>query len=275
MKYLFAGIVLQLISLSVLSSTVTSKIHSIDKGKNGMPDLILFEDGHTAFMDSKTKSFVSEFEESLYREETLRVKLDKKRNVISVETVSAQNESVPLSLEAPLKRYEPSIVSLSAATSAFQNMRRDWQNNSQCYNRAHIWALEEFNRTGMKTGKLFLFFTSRYIRNYRYKWWFHVTPMAYVGGVSQSNWRTLDRRYTAGPLTSKTWTDVFMHNNATCPVVTKYSSYRNNQQSQDCYLIPTSMYFWQPKDIRRQEQTGAVKTQFIRSEINHAYWEAF
>jgi hypothetical protein len=99
--------------------------------------------------------------------------------------------------------------------------------------------------------------------------------MVYVGGTSQSNWMTLDRRYTGGPLTTRTWTNVFMYNDAFCPVVYQYSSYRNHQNEQYCYLIPTSMYFWQPLDIERQERTGYVKTQYFTSQTDYAYWEAF
>ena len=110
---------------------------------------------------------------------------------------------------------------------------------------------------------------------YRYHWWFHVTPMVYVGGSTQANWRVLDRRYTRGPLTTKTWTNIFMHNDATCKVVNKYYDYRNHQQAEWCYLIPTSMYFWQPRDIERRDRTGYEKTNYINSEVNHAFWEAF
>jgi hypothetical protein len=99
--------------------------------------------------------------------------------------------------------------------------------------------------------------------------------MVYVGGTTQPFWRTLDRRYTSGPLSTKTWTDIFMRNDALCPVVYTYSRYRNHQYEESCYLIPTSMYFWQPLDIQRQESTGYVKTQFFSSQINAAYQEAF
>lgn len=278
MKYLMTGFVLQFLAVSAFSATLTSKIHSIDKGVNGEADLIMLENGETAFLEkTEAKFFSASLDQTIKSQDTVEIELDENRSVISIQTVAPlKSESWE---EAPLvnleKRRDPSVISSAQASTAFSKMRRNYQNNSQCYNRAHIWSYEEFNRTGISTGKLFLFFTSKYIRNYRYHWWFHVTPMAYVGGTSQSNWRALDRRYTRGPLTTKTWTDVFMHNNATCPVVYKYTDYRNHQQSQDCYLIPTTMYFWQPRDILRQENTGYQKTQFIKSEVNHAYWEAF
>lgn len=278
MKYLITGFAFQLLAVSAFSASITSRIHSIDKGKNGQPDLIMLESGETAFLEKRDSKFYAiPLDETVKNQDTVQIEIDKKRNILSVQTVAplvndVSEKSQRMSLQ---KRYDPSIVTEEQAASAFSKMRRNYQNKSQCYNRAHIWTYEEFQRTGMKTGKLFLFFTSKYIRNYRYHWWFHVTPMAYVGGTAQSNWRAMDRRYTSGLLSTKTWTDVFMLNNATCPVVYKYTDYRNHQQSQDCYLIPTSMYFWQPRDILRQENTGYQKTQYIKSEINHAYWEAF
>lgn len=281
MKYLFITLMLQILALSAEATTFTSRIHSIDEGEKGEPHLIMLTNGRTAFLDSKNKnkSLLDALKASLENEETIELKLDQKLNLVSVETVNPQSDSEEeQTFENEMtseKAYEPSIITSAQATTVFKNMRRDYQKESQCYNRAHIWNYEEFKRTGIKSGKLFLFFTSRYIRNYRYHWWFHVTPIVYVGGVAQSHWRALDRRYTSGPLTTKTWTDVFMLNNAFCPLVPKYSDYRNHQQSQDCYLIHTSMYYWQPWEIRKRETSGYMKNSFINSQINHAYWEAF
>ena len=277
MKYLLATSFLFTFALSAFSATYTTQIHSIDKGKKGQPHLILLTNGHTAFLEGSQKSLIEEIEASHERGDTVEINLDNKLNVLSVQTVAPERVEPSEEETTPdeIMSYDPSVVSLATAQSAFAGMRRDYQNESQCYNRAHIWTYEAYNRIGLKSKKLFLFFTSRYIRNYRYHWWFHVAPMTYVEGTAQTNWRVLDRRYTSNPLGTKNWTNIFMKNSATCPVVYKYSSYRNYQQSRDCYLIPTSMYFWQPRDIERQERTGYVKTQYFSSEISHAYWEAF
>lgn len=277
MKFILAVSLFFTFVLQAMGATYTTQIHSIDKGKKGQPHLIFLTNGHTAFLDGSQKSLIDDIEESQQRGDTVEISLDQKLNVLSVQTVAPERVEPTEEETTPdeIMSYDPSIVSLATAQSTFTGMRRDYQNESQCYNRAHIWTYEAFNRTGIKSNKLFLFFTSRYIRNYRYHWWFHVAPMVYVDGSAQSSWRVLDRRYTAGPLSTKTWTNIFMKNRATCPVVYRYSSYRNHQQSKDCYLIPTSMYFWQPRDIERQERTGYVKTQYYSSEIGHAYWEAF
>lgn len=274
MKYLICAMVSQFLFLSAFAATYTTQVHSVDRGKSEEKHLIMLTNGYTAFSDDQI--LIEAVEESQRNNETVEIHLDDDLNLVSIQTVvpervEPQDEVDP----GEMISYEPSIISYSAASTAFSNMRRDYQNNSQCYNRAHIWNYEEFKRSGLRSNKLYLFFTSRYIRKYRYKWWFHVTPMVYVNGSGQSNWRTLDRRYTRGPLTTRTWTNVFMLNNAFCPVVYKYSSYRNHQQEQDCYLIPASMYFWQPRDLVRQERTGYEKNQFYSSEVNHAYWEAF
>jgi len=276
MKYIIYALVSQFIFLSAFAATYTTQVHSVDRGKAGERHLIMLSNGYTAFLKGHDKSLIEAVEESQKNEDTVEIFIDDELNLISIQTVVPEREEPrDDALPGGMISYDPSIINDSAARSAFSNMRRDYQNQSQCYNRAHIWNYEEFNRSGLKSNKLYLFFTSRYIRKYNYKWWFHVTPMVYVDGSDQSNWRTLDRRYTKGTLTTRTWTNVFMLNNAFCPVVYKYSSYRYHQQEEDCFLIPTSMYFWQPRDIDREERTGYVKNQFYRSEVSHAYWEAF
>lgn len=276
MKYIIFGLFTQFFLLSAMAATYTTQVHSVDRGKAGEKYLILLTNGYTAFVSEQQKSLIEAVEESQRNGDTVEIRLDDELNLMSIQTTLPEREEPSIEPDpGGMISYDPSILSDSEAYSAFRNMRRDYQNDSQCYNRAHIWNYEEFNRTGIKSNKLYLFFTSRYIRKFNYKWWFHVTPMAYVNGSEQANWRTLDRRYTRGPLTIRTWTNVFMLNDAFCPVVYKYSSYRNHQQEEDCFLIPTSMYFWQPRDIERQERTGYVKDSFYRSEVSHAYWEAF
>lgn len=277
MKYLLVLSMLLSFTLKAFAVTYITQIHSIDKGEQDRPHLILLSNGHTAFIENSQKSLVDDIQTSQERGDTVEIELDADLNVLAVKTVSPERveprgEEV---LSGGMYSYEPSILDITTARNAFAGMRRDYQRESQCYNRAHIWSYEEYNRSGLKSNKLFLFFTTRYIRNYRYHWWFHVAPMVYVGDSEQFNWRVLDRRYTSGPLSTKNWTNIFMKNRATCPVVYNYSDYRNHQQSKDCYLIPTSMYFWQPRDIERQERTGYVKTQYYSSEVSHAYWEAF
>ena len=277
MKY-FVFTLLQLLILSVAEAAIyRATIHSVDEGSGDEPYLIMFDDGHVGFMERPDASMVNSLQSNLETGKSVEVVLDEELNIVSMRPVDGISMVAPSDeLESDeFVTHEGSVVSYDTSRRVFKSMRRDYQNQSQCYNRAHIWSYEEFQKSGIKTGKLFLFFTSRYIRNYRYHWWFHVTPMINVSGTGPANWRTLDRRYTSGPLKTRTWTNVFMLNNAYCPIVYQYSDYRYNQQKEDCYLIPTSMYFWQPRDIERQERTGYVKKQFFTSEVNHAYWEAF
>ncbi len=277
MKLFTIGCFLLLFSSYAFSETFKAQIHSIEKGSRGEPHLIMFSDGHVGFVPQTEKPLLELVQKSMEGEESVEVSLDDKHRLISIEIVSPVTEEVRMTPDRPLElmSYEPSIISSSQASQVFRSMRRDYQYQSQCYNRAHIWTYEEFTRSALRSNKLFLFFTSRYIRKFNYKWWFHVTPMVYVGGTDQSSWRTLDRRYTRGPLSLRTWTNVFMLNNANCPVVYNWSDYRYHQQENDCYLIPTSMYFWQPRDISYRERSGYEKTNYFMSEVNFAYWEAF
>ena len=48
-------------------------------------------------------------------------------------------------------------------------------------------------------------------------------------------------------LSRKAWTDIFIKSKRDCPVSTKYSQYRDNQETEHCYLHFASMYYWQPR----------------------------
>lgn len=271
---LFAFFTILLMTLSGFAETYQSKIHSIDTSqKKNQPHLIFMENGRVIFVDYQDTDLLNSFRQSLKENNLLEIEVDEKNNFVDAETLEPQaHYDREAADRSGSFSYDPSVVSSSGATAIFRRMRRDYQNESQCYNRAHIWAWEEFQKSGLKSSKHFLFFTKRYIRNYRYKWWFHVAPSVKVSGLGD---RILDRRYTSGHRSVKSWTNAFIYSRRSCPVVDNYFDYRNNQESEDCYLIPVSMYFWQPRDIERRDRGGAVKTQFYQSEVDYAYWEAF
>lgn len=270
----FLPIILTLFTLSAHAERLTTRVHSVDYARSkGQPHLIQFENGRVGFLSSRDKSSTLSLEESRKNSEWLDVELDTKGNFLGAGVVAAPESAIE---EAPVEKsimsYVPTnLGSMEQATTIFGRQNRRHQRASQCYNRAHVWAYEEFKRSGLQSMKLFMFFTRSYIRTYRYKWWFHVTPMTYVNGVAM----TLDRTFMRGPVPVKTWTDNFIYSKRNCPVVSKYSQYRNNQETEHCYLHPASMYFWQPRDLEKFETTGFEKTQYIPSEVNWAYREAF
>jgi hypothetical protein len=277
MKKIFLICILLLHSGFSMAEVIAGLIHSIHSGVKGEAHLVFFEEGEVVFLRGEAKSILNSLEEARRRGEHVKVEVDSNHNLLSIQSMAPttdHSQSLPPE-ELELMSYTPSILSASTASSVFYRMRRDYQYQSQCYNRAHVWTYEEYRRSAIRSNKLFLFFTTRYIRAYNYKWWFHVTPMVYVGGTTSAYWRTLDRRYTSGPLTIRTWTNIFMYNDANCPIVYNWSDYYYRQSTQYCYLIPKSMYFWQPRDIRIQEESGYQKSQYFTSEINYAYWEAF
>ncbi len=269
----FLPLILFILSFSAQAERLTSKIHSVDYAKKSrLPHLIKFENGRVGFLSSLDKASMLSLEESRRRGEWLDVELDEENNFLGAGVVAAPKSLVDKSddPEPESVSYDPTnLGSMEEAVLIFKRMRRG--SSGQCYNRAHVWSYEEFNRSGLRSVKLFMFFTRSYIRKYRFRWWFHVTPMTYVNGVAM----TMDRGFFKAPADVKTWTDKFIYSKRDCPVISKYSQYRDNQETEHCYLHPSTMYFWQPRDLENYELTGAEKIQFIKKEINWAYWNAF
>ncbi|HXH76268.1 MAG TPA: protein-glutamine glutaminase family protein [Bacteriovoracaceae bacterium] len=276
------SILLMFSMTSAWAERFQSKIYQIDiSTRPGDAHLIKFENGRVAFLNPSEAATLKVLKMNKLDGDVLELDLDK--NYDLVDSAIIENGQGMQTLEQPSfatanksMSYKPSVLgNLSSAKTIFSRMKTGWQVESQCYNKAHVWAYEEFKRSTFKSQKLFLFFTSRYIRDYQYKWWFHLAPMALVRENGVVKKRVLDKRFMTGPRYVKTWTDNFIKSKRNCPFVEKYSQYRDHQETEDCYLIPASQYYWQPRDIEIYENTGAEKTSFFQPDVDWAYDEAF
>lgn len=175
-----------------------------------------------------------------------------------------------LNIPTPLDNYEVSDVSESQADRLFSSMRDDTRRKSQCYNRAHVWTYEMsqnfVNGSKLNLGKTWIFFTRKYISDYKYKWWFHVAPDIKVDNVHT----VLDRKFLRGPINLRGWTDFFMQNKAECKVVEYYDEYSNNQEVESCYIIKSSMYYWQPYQIEGLEDGDAEPKSWFNEQMEIA-----
>ena len=252
----------------------TLRIESIDWGRSSSElDHLYLSDGRIARIPvGKTVAEPGLFLKGSY----VNLKLDPNHVVTEIAPASsstATTEKIPQTGDAP---YEPTILpDLATVDTIFQRMNRQWQQESQCYNRAHVWNYEEHNRTGLLSKKVFIFYTRRYIRDYNFFWWFHAIPTVLANHEGTVIERFLDPTFASMPLTMKSWTDLFVRSRRACPVITRYSDYRNNQETEHCYLHFSSMYYWQPRDLEEYERSGFEKTSFLGPEVQHAYWEAF
>lgn len=276
MKLIWMFVCMSFINLTAFGKTLISTIHSIDLGEKLEPHFVRFDNGRVSFLDPQKSSLLDSLIKSEEKKEIIEVKLDRENYIYAAMTVGHEPEDQemisPNSWSA--EPYKPSVVrSTNSALMIFNKMRKDYTKEGECYNRAHIWAYEEFRRSGLNSMKLFMFFTERYIRNYRFHWWFHVTPMTYI--LSSNSPRTLDRRYTSGPRQTKTWSDVFIKSKRTCKKVKTFNEYFENQRTQDCYHIDASMYYVRPRDLEKRDITGIEKSEFIEKEVIRAYRNGF
>ena len=161
--------------------------------------------------------------------------------------------------------YVPTQLATVAETADIYNNLEVLNSRSQCYQRAHLWSLQMWNQRGIRSMKVFLFFTRRFIREYRYKWWFHVAPFVYAGGQET----VLDPTFTDTPLEMGKWTNEFVTSQWPCPEVSTYAQFEDNQEAQHCYTLKMPMYYYQPKDIEALDG-GTTITDWRQWDLDHA-----
>lgn len=284
--YLHSIFALLLISLSVSSARLRVK-EILSPDNYSETYLVFVSNGEVLELDPSKEQVLDDLKWALENKESIeinllktRIKSKNKRNTISeVKLISKKDQAlseslIDIQIPTPLDNYKVARASsTNVIKQMFLSMRRDLDPDSQCYNRAHIWSYnlstKFLNNRTINLGKAWLFFTKRYIREYNYKWWFHVAPYTYLKGDNREI--VLDRTYYHSPRRIQNWTNSFMKNNSKCRRVEYYSHYNNYQESEYCYLIKSSMYYYQPYQIENLEKGGKEMSQYLRSELELAY----
>ena len=266
MKYLMTFCLL-FTPFSLLADVVRSPIHSVEKMHHHY--LIKFQNGRVGFLPLANESLPN------LKGMMVEAKLDKNHSVLSFQSVDVAPQDLVTDVSEP-PVYEPTVIAnLSEATKIFNRLNPNYKRASECFNRAHVWASEEFKKNNIKSLKVFALFTASYIDRVRFKWWFHVAPVLLVQEGNHLEKRVLDFTFTSRPLTVKQWTDQFVFSKRPCLPTKNFSEYDVNPQTEDCYLMESSMYEWMPTDLQAQELQNRYKTQFYSSDIRAAYSEAF
>lgn len=163
--------------------------------------------------------------------------------------------------------YQPTQLATAAdAENLFQSLDSNLRHKSQCYQRAHYWAYDMWTRANIKSMKVFLFFTKKYIREYNYKWWFHVAPFVYAGGVET----VLDPEFMNHSMEINEWSHNFVKNPETCPVASTYQEYEAGQYDHYCYVRKVSMYFYQPQNTQDADQRGSSRSEWVSNELRNS-----
>ena len=257
---------LALASAMVQADTIKDRIHAIEDG------MIKFQNGRVALMKTSM--------EGLEVDSLISAEVDDQSNLISFKELSAPRvltEGLERTFEAveEVTPFEPTVVpNMIAMQKIFDSSDPYYKRISECTDRAHVWAHDEFKRSGIKSQKIFVFFTASYINSVGLKWWFHVAPLYTVNHGGQMKEMVADFRYTTHPMTIKEWTDSFVFTKRPCKLTTKFSEYDVNPQTENCYLMYGTMHDKLPGDLSNQER-GQFKTSTSESEINFSRRLAF
>lgn len=277
MRYV-SFIFLLLFSTSLFAQTeIKTQIHDIDMGSGNEVPLIFLKSGHVISYPLGKKADFEILKDGLRNHKWFIFKINNKRELLNIkETPAPIVQSPPMLSFTDDQLYQPSILkNLDAARSFFYDARTQAKEESQCFNRAHVWTYEWRTKRNLYASKVWLFFTRKFIRKHKFEWWFHVAPSVHVVHDGQVRERVMDIKYARGPLKLKQWTDIFMRDNADCPVVQKYSDQADHPESGSCFVMKSSMYYYQPVDLEQLELTGLPKTRWIEPEVKHAFVDAF
>jgi hypothetical protein len=263
-------------------TTIQTKVVGIEQAEVPGQDhlVMLSSDGRVGFLSPSNLEILKTLLMGVSQNTEFAVTLDANHYITAAKPLPSANANAepgsPFLPRDVAENYTPTVVANDQTLNAiFKELNPNWSSDTECYDKAEVWSYEEFQKRNLYSKKVFLFFTSKYIREYRYKWWFHVSPFALVDENGVTNEKVLDGTFLKAPTEINTWTKIFMRPNMPCPSVDHYSDYSNHQNDSYCYVIKTSMYFWQPKDIQALEVGTPANTSFPTFDIQYAYSDGF
>ncbi len=277
------GFFFLILSTPLLATELTTQIQDIDYGFNATDDiLVLLKSGHVAKIRESSELLNEDQAQSLtHKKKWYKFTLDQDRYITSAVETTPPDESAAASkprkydrLNAPMS-YVPTTLKDMNTAKRYHRQARYNPKESQCFNRAMVWTYEWWRNHSLKSNKVLIYFTRNYIRRYNFEWWFHIAPYAHIMENGKIVERVLDVKYTNGPKKFQEWANIFLLNNASCPVITKYSDYADYPYTGECYLQRTSMYTYQPADLQMNEAWGYTKENFNINEVRQAYLDAF
>lgn len=273
------GILLALCSLPLLAnSTISSMVHYIDLDpRPGEDALVFLSTGEVGRVPMQDQDKINALLEGRDNKTWFRIVLNDEREIIRFKEIDQPASIASSQNQFFLKQhatFKPTIVKdLNWANTYFQQQKLKTK-ESQCFNRAHVWSHELYKKHNIYTNKIFLFFTRKYIRETNFGWWFHIAPLMHVAVGQDVKERVLDRKYNKTPATVHTWIKTFMKEGHPCATVTTYSDYANYPESNYCYIMRASMYYYWPLDLEREELYGHQKVGWNEDELRSAYKDA-
>jgi hypothetical protein len=262
---------------SYASSQVKSQIHEIDYGLPGEETLLFLNSGQVIPIKNSEAKTIQDFEFAQKNQKWLEFKLTDRHEIENYKVLKHTSPSTKnlSSFKSPNEDFVPTVVENIDLLKTYFHEAKYVNKDSQCYNRAHIWTYEWFTKNAINSNKTWLFFTRKYIRKFKFEWWFHVSPSIGVMEDGVIREKIMDVKYARDPIDLKNWTDIFMRDDANCPMVKNYSDYANYPETGSCFTMRSSMYHYQPVDIESKETWGTTKASWYDSEIKQAYLEAF
>lgn len=251
------------------ADTIQTKINNIIESKKNNDKLLVLseEDGAVYFVRNSDFELVKKINNAIKKNYWVQIDTND-RYIKSIKLIKNNKKSTYESYEKEIYDvdFTPTVISENKALQLFKEQSTDSKKKSQCYQRAHVWSFNMWQKHDVKNLKIFIFFTKKYISEYEYKWWFHVAPMV----ATDAGERVMDRSFSRKPLSVNTWASIFMKNKATCPTVEHYNDYEQNQNSESCYIRKVSMYYFQPIDIKNSDNGGYKKIDWLKWELKRA-----
>ncbi len=281
MRFLFSILYSFFICAQLFATTsLRGQIHDIDLGIPGDEVLVYLGSGDVLKVDKWNLELLEDLNTAKSNLGWMSFTVSDERAILKASHTKAPPVTSTTKSFSLLEKGDyvaTTIESMALATAYMKEGRQRSKEDSQCFNRAMVWTYEWWMKHSLRSNKVFVFWTKEYVREKKFKWWFHVAPYVHVmdtDGIVKE--RVVDVKFHKKPYGFQAWADYHSSHDVKCKVVEKYSDFADYPfGTEHCYFMRTNMYTWQPADIEMKEVWGYKKESFNIEEVRAAYLDAF
>jgi len=133
-----------------------------------------------------------------------------KKTILGLSILAAQLMAQPLFAQvSPLKGQMSTDLTHAEGIELWKSMKTNFENKSECYNRAQVWTYDANLKFGYEAKKILIHYSYKYNKEISSKWGFHIAPVYLTEGTDKVYDRGFSN-FVHTPLSTKMWEEKFL-----------------------------------------------------------------
>ncbi|MCT4640783.1 MAG: protein-glutamine glutaminase family protein [Bacteriovoracaceae bacterium] len=166
--------------------------------------------------------------------------------------------------KSPSDNFTMTNLTKKEAKQIYSKLNNNTKTKAQCYNKAYIWAYNMYETHRIYSNKIFIFYTSKYLKQRGGDWSYHVAPLVLVDNKKAVFDKTFWHSNTK-QLSIQGWVDILMRKDN---LALEYTRKKLRTKYKSLKVKMRSRRFDRIEKAKFQVQIEQIETELAHKKIN-------